>query len=188
MSPSDVAHARPSFCRHLWRGSKQLVRFAVVQPRLPSVRVRFFEGNTARPPPIFRPNTLLVSSCRTKHFCAVWCRLGRFAGAVLLQLFRSLRGGKTSGAASHKTLVDACGRGLENIFRRLLTNRRIPVKFKTSSVQTPKQTVGVAQLVESRIVIPVVVGSSPISHPRFRSLEISVSGLFLLCVRNTPVP
>ena len=25
--------------------------------------------------------------------------------------------------------------------------------------------VGVAQLVESRIVIPVVVGSSPISHP-----------------------
>ncbi len=29
--------------------------------------------------------------------------------------------------------------------------------------------VGIAQLVESRIVIPVVVGSSPISHPRFRS-------------------
>src|SRR5690606_34443194 len=27
-------------------------------------------------------------------------------------------------------------------------------------------TVAVAQLVESRIVIPVVVGSSPISHPR----------------------
>jgi hypothetical protein len=26
--------------------------------------------------------------------------------------------------------------------------------------------VAVAQLVESRIVIPVVVGSSPISHPR----------------------
>jgi hypothetical protein len=26
-------------------------------------------------------------------------------------------------------------------------------------------TVAVAQLVESRIVIPVVVGSSPISHP-----------------------
>gem|GEM_PF-4132726 len=27
-------------------------------------------------------------------------------------------------------------------------------------------TVAVAQLVESRIVIPVVVGSSPISHPK----------------------
>ena len=27
-------------------------------------------------------------------------------------------------------------------------------------------TVAIAQLVESRIVIPVVVGSSPISHPR----------------------
>jgi hypothetical protein len=27
--------------------------------------------------------------------------------------------------------------------------------------------VAVAQLVESRIVIPVVVGSSPISHPKF---------------------
>jgi hypothetical protein len=27
--------------------------------------------------------------------------------------------------------------------------------------------VAVAQLVESRIVIPVVVGSSPISHPNF---------------------
>lgn len=32
--------------------------------------------------------------------------------------------------------------------------------------------VAVAQLVESRIVIPVVVGSSPISHPK-NSLEIS---------------
>jgi hypothetical protein len=29
--------------------------------------------------------------------------------------------------------------------------------------------VAVAQLVESRIVIPVVVGSSPISHPIFPS-------------------
>ena len=28
-------------------------------------------------------------------------------------------------------------------------------------------TVAVAQLVESRIVIPVVVGSSPISHPKY---------------------
>ena len=30
-------------------------------------------------------------------------------------------------------------------------------------------TVAVAQLVESRIVIPVVVGSSPISHPKFEN-------------------
>ena len=29
-----------------------------------------------------------------------------------------------------------------------------------------KSVVAVAQLVESRIVIPVVVGSSPISHPK----------------------
>ena len=32
-------------------------------------------------------------------------------------------------------------------------------------------TVAVAQLVESRIVIPVVVGSSPISHPIFFFLD-----------------
>ena len=31
--------------------------------------------------------------------------------------------------------------------------------------------VGVAQLVEPRIVIPVVVGSSPIVHPKFLLLE-----------------
>ncbi len=36
--------------------------------------------------------------------------------------------------------------------------------------------VGVAQLVESRIVIPVVVGSSPIVHPILESE--SVAGLF----------
>ena len=33
-------------------------------------------------------------------------------------------------------------------------------------------TVAVAQLVESRIVIPVVVGSSPISHPNSLKLLI----------------
>ena len=32
-------------------------------------------------------------------------------------------------------------------------------------VSTQENVVAVAQLVESRIVIPVVVGSSPISHP-----------------------
>ena len=36
--------------------------------------------------------------------------------------------------------------------------------------------VAVAQLVESRIVIPVVVGSSPISHPKeFRRFKVSHS-------------
>ena len=36
--------------------------------------------------------------------------------------------------------------------------------------------VGVAQLVESRIVIPVVVGSSPIVHPIFVVWAISSVG------------
>ena len=40
--------------------------------------------------------------------------------------------------------------------------------------------VGVAQLVESRIVIPVVVGSSPISHPTIPSLSRFRLGLFLI--------
>ncbi len=38
--------------------------------------------------------------------------------------------------------------------------------------------VGVAQLVERRIVIPVVVGSNPIVHPNFLFNPMSV-GLFL---------
>ena len=38
--------------------------------------------------------------------------------------------------------------------------------------------VGVAQLVESRIVIPVVVGSSPISHPRILKPCWFTAGLF----------
>ena len=37
--------------------------------------------------------------------------------------------------------------------------------------------VTVAQLVEPRIVIPVVVGSSPISHPTFCIIDLSVVGL-----------
>jgi hypothetical protein len=40
--------------------------------------------------------------------------------------------------------------------------------------------VAVAQLVESRIVIPVVVGSSPISHPIFYKPH-SLVGLFCFC-------
>jgi hypothetical protein len=35
--------------------------------------------------------------------------------------------------------------------------------------------VAVAQLVESRIVIPVVVGSSPIGHPKSRTKSQEVS-------------
>ncbi|CAH1205976.1 hypothetical protein NTGBS_60056 [Candidatus Nitrotoga sp. BS] len=39
--------------------------------------------------------------------------------------------------------------------------------------------VAVAQLVESRIVIPVVVGSSPISHPiKSNDLEIALGHFF----------
>ena len=46
--------------------------------------------------------------------------------------------------------------------------------------------VAVAQLVESRIVIPVVVGSSPISHPKLNPLIYHFSGFlfaydFCLC-------
>jgi hypothetical protein len=37
----------------------------------------------------------------------------------------------------------------------------------TGAVRRFVSVVAVAQLVESRIVIPVVVGSSPISHPIF---------------------
>ena len=52
--------------------------------------------------------------------------------------------------------------------------------------------VAVAQLVESRIVIPVVVGSSPIGHPstavnqNFRSLFSEFSGKFRHVSRDTP--
>lgn len=41
-----------------------------------------------------------------------------------------------------------------------------------------KTMVAVAQLVESRIVIPVVVGSSPISHPKNQNYEPRVHGSF----------
>ncbi len=45
-------------------------------------------------------------------------------------------------------------------------------------------TVAVAQLVESRIVIPVVVGSSPISHPKIqRVYKISCKPFFRLFVK-----
>ncbi len=41
----------------------------------------------------------------------------------------------------------------------------MPIDSRQSSVIIADLVVAVAQLVESRIVIPVVVGSSPISHP-----------------------
>ena len=49
--------------------------------------------------------------------------------------------------------------------------------------------VAVAQLVESRIVIPVVVGSSPISHPnKFNHLAQFFSlGFLLFRIRKTNV-
>ncbi len=42
--------------------------------------------------------------------------------------------------------------------------------------------VGIAQLVEPRIVIPVVVGSSPITHPIFENPPIIKIGGFLFDV------
>src|SRR5699024_4132871 len=47
--------------------------------------------------------------------------------------------------------------------------------------------VTVAQLVEPRIVIPVVVGSSPISHPKYLSLLATPRGFFCLVLRATPL-
>jgi hypothetical protein len=48
--------------------------------------------------------------------------------------------------------------------------------------------VAVAQLVESRIVIPVVVGSSPISHPnRFKHLARPQAGLLLFLEDEIPI-
>ena len=44
--------------------------------------------------------------------------------------------------------------------------------------------VAVAQLVESRIVIPVVVGSSPIGHPSFSSARIETPCSVLLVLRR----
>ena len=46
-------------------------------------------------------------------------------------------------------------------------------------------TVRIAQLVESRIVIPVVVGSSPISHPRIsRPRGGNITGSFAMCAKR----
>ena len=43
--------------------------------------------------------------------------------------------------------------------------------------------VAVAQLVESRIVIPVVAGSSPVSHPKFNELGARLPGFYnLYCI------
>jgi hypothetical protein len=42
--------------------------------------------------------------------------------------------------------------------------------------------VAVAQLVESRIVIPVVAGSSPVSHPIFKRIFCSLSFVPLMSV------
>ena len=49
--------------------------------------------------------------------------------------------------------------------------------------------VAVAQLVESRIVIPVVVGSSPIGHPtKFNDKKPGDSGLFVFLRRHCQPP
>lgn|GEM_PF-898290 len=48
-------------------------------------------------------------------------------------------------------------------------------RIYTCYTLTLTQMVTVAQLVESRIVIPVVVGSSPISHPKFSNKNSSLA-------------
>ena len=45
--------------------------------------------------------------------------------------------------------------------------RRGPASVKIAGLVPAKSMVAVAQLVEHRIVIPVVAGSSPVSHPIF---------------------
>ena len=53
--------------------------------------------------------------------------------------------------------------------------------FHANIMSLRSAVVAVAQLVESRIVIPVVVGSSPISHPNYFIANIdepAYSGLF----------
>ena len=47
--------------------------------------------------------------------------------------------------------------------------------------------VGIAQLVESRIVIPVVVGSSPISHPRTKARTVTTVRAFFIFPLETEV-
>lgn len=46
----------------------------------------------------------------------------------------------------------------------------MPSAVKVAAVLELKFMVGVAQLVELRVVIPVVAGSSPVAHPKFRHL------------------
>ena len=55
-----------------------------------------------------------------------------------------------------------------------------PVKQGFEHAIITNSTVAVAQLVESRIVIPVVVGSSPISHPKsFNKKASFLAGFFV---------
>ena len=53
------------------------------------------------------------------------------------------------------------------------------------SVRAKVSTVAVAQLVESQIVILVVVGSSPIGHPKFKQKAQSSDWAF--CFLQVPV-
>jgi hypothetical protein len=60
-----------------------------------------------------------------------------------------------------------------------------PQIVRSSRYNLGLSMVAVAQLVESRIVIPVVVGSSPISHPKYQSKKACnfVAGFFV-CHRH----
>ena len=88
-----------------------------------------------------------------------------------------MRDDAVKGDARVAELVDALDLGSSGATRESssLSFRTIRNDLKTmpeatpekSRVVTAKVTVSVAQLVEPRIVIPVVVGSSPIVHPSF---------------------
>ncbi len=54
------------------------------------------------------------------------------------------------------------------------------------SCQKQFSMVSVAQLVEPRIVIPVVVGSSPIVHPKSIEAGLWKVGLFCVCAFSFP--
>ena len=69
------------------------------------------------------------------------------------------------------------------------TSCKIQISRERHALEKTKRLVGIAQLVESRIVIPVVVGSSPISHPRFLSpCRCKSAGTFLLSAFSSLPP
>src|SRR4051794_41628227 len=65
--------------------------------------------------------------------------------------------------------------------RRPRASVRLPrsARRPTHEVVPQPAMVGVAQLVELRLVVPVVAGSSPVAHPPRQAPDIRVGGLLL---------